>query len=137
VTLVGEERRFVEGRGGESFVVGVRRRTIRVPFFSKVCLALSLLVNLLVLSLPILSLFLVTIIIGTVSNKVTNLTTLEAGALSLRLALVGMLLATFERRLEALDEMRAISSSFSPTASTCATLLGSPSLLFVALRATV
>ena len=98
MTLVGEERRFVEGRGGESFVVRVRRRTIRVPFFSKVCLALSLLVNLLVLFLPILSLFLVTIIIGTVSNKVTNLTTLEAGALSLRLALVGILLATFERR---------------------------------------
>jgi hypothetical protein len=93
--LIGEERRFVEGRGGKSFVVGVGRRTIRVSFFSKVCLALSLLVNLLVLSLPILSLFLVTIIIGTVSNKVTNLTTLEAGALSLRLALVGMLLATF------------------------------------------
>jgi hypothetical protein len=35
---------------------------------------------------------------------VTNLTTLEAGALSLRLALVGMLLVTFERRLEALDD---------------------------------
>jgi hypothetical protein len=104
VTLVGEERRFVEGHGGESFVVGVGRRTIRVPFFTKVCLALSLLVNILVLSLPILSLFLVTIIIGTVSNKVTNLTTLEAGVLSLRLALVGMLLATFERRLEALDD---------------------------------
>jgi hypothetical protein len=61
VTLVGEERRFVEGRGGESFVVGVGRRTIRVPLFSKVCLALSLLVNLLVFSLPILYLFLVTI----------------------------------------------------------------------------
>jgi hypothetical protein len=102
--LVGEERRLVEGRGGESFVVEVERRTIQVPFFSKVCLALSLLVNLLVLSLPILSLFLVTIIIGTVSNKVTNLTTLEAGALSLCLDLVGMLLATFERRLEALDD---------------------------------
>ena len=33
-----------------------------------------------------------------------NLTTLEAGALPLRLALVGVLLATFERRLEALDD---------------------------------
>jgi hypothetical protein len=73
------------------------------PTLAKVCLALSLLVNLLVLSLPILSLFLVSIIIRTVSNKVTNLTTLEAGVLSLRLALDGMLLATFERRLEALD----------------------------------
>jgi hypothetical protein len=93
--LVGEERRFVEGGGGESFVVGFGRRAIRIPLLSKVCLALSLLVNLLVLSFPILSLFLVTIIIGTVSNKVTNLTTLEAGALSLRLALFGMLLATF------------------------------------------
>jgi hypothetical protein len=92
--LVGEERRFVEGGGGESFVVEVGRRAIRIPLLSKVCLAFCLLVNLLVLSLPILSLFLVTIIIGTVSNKVTNLTTLEAGALSLRLALFGMLLAT-------------------------------------------
>jgi hypothetical protein len=44
---------------------------------------------------PIPFLFLVTFIIGTVSNKVTSLTTLEAGALSLCLALVGMLLATF------------------------------------------
>jgi hypothetical protein len=69
VTLVGEERRFVEGRGSESFVVGVGRRTIRVPFFSKVCFALSLLVNLLVLSLPILSLFLVTIISGKLAIK--------------------------------------------------------------------
>jgi hypothetical protein len=32
--------------------------------------------------------------------------------------------------------MSAISSSFSPAASTCATLLGSASLLLVALRAT-
>jgi hypothetical protein len=93
--LVGEERRLVEGRGGESFVVGVRRRTIRVPLFAKVCLTFSLLVNLLVLSLPTLFLSLVTIIIGTVSNKVTSLTTLEAGALSLCLAFVGMLLAPF------------------------------------------
>jgi hypothetical protein len=69
-----------------------------------VCLALRLFLGLLLFPLSALSLFLVTIIIGTVSNKVTNLTTLEAGALSLRLALVGMLLATFERRLEALDD---------------------------------
>ena len=34
----------------------------------------------------------------------TNLTTLEAGVLPLRLALVGMLLTTFERRLEVLDD---------------------------------
>ena len=102
--LVGEERRFVEGGGGESFVVGVGRRAIRIPLLSKVCLALGLFVGLLLFPLSALPLFLVTIIIGTVSNKVTNLTTLEAGALSLRLALVGMLLAIFERRLEALDD---------------------------------
>jgi hypothetical protein len=69
-----------------------------------VCLAFRLFVCLLLFSLSALSLFLVTIIIGTVSNKVTNLTTLEAGALSLRFALFGMLLATFEHRLEALDD---------------------------------
>jgi hypothetical protein len=67
-----------------------------------VCLALSLLVGLLLF--PLLFLILVTIIIGTISNKVTNLTTLEAGAFSLRLSLVGMLLATFESRLETLDD---------------------------------
>jgi hypothetical protein len=43
--LVGEEGRLVEGGGGESFVVGVERRTIRVPLLAKVCLALSLLVS--------------------------------------------------------------------------------------------
>jgi hypothetical protein len=95
VTLVGEEGRLVEGRGGESFIVGVRRRAIRIPLLAKVRLALRLLVGFLFLPLPALLLSLVTIIIGTVSNKVTSLTTLEAGALSLRLALVGMLLATF------------------------------------------
>jgi hypothetical protein len=62
-----------------------------------VCLALRFLVSLLLF--PLLFLILVTIIIRTVSNKMTNLTTLEAGALPLRLVLVGMLLATFERRL--------------------------------------
>ena len=66
------------------------------------CLTLRFLVSLLLF--PLLFLILVTIIIRTISNKVTNLTTLEAGALHLRLALVGMLLATFERRLEALDD---------------------------------
>jgi hypothetical protein len=130
--LVGEEGRFVKGRGGESFVVGVGRRTIRVPFLAKVCLSLSLLVSLLLF--PLLLLFLVTIIIGTISDKMTNLTTLEAGALSLRLAFVGMLLATFERRLEALDDEGHF-IPFSPAASICATLLGSASLLLVALRA--
>ena len=56
-------------------------------------LALCLLVILLLFPFPTL-LFLVTIIIGTISNKVTNLTALEAVALSLRLVLLGMLLAT-------------------------------------------
>jgi hypothetical protein len=69
-----------------------------------VCLPLRLFVGLLLFPLSALPLSLVTIIIGTVSNKVTNLTTLEAGALPLRLALVGVLLATFERCLEALDD---------------------------------
>jgi hypothetical protein len=64
-------------------------RAIRVPLFAKVCLALRFLVSLLLF--PLLFLILVTIIIRTVSNKMTNLTTLEAGALPLRLALVGML----------------------------------------------
>ena len=76
--LVGEESRFVEGSGGESFVVGVGRRAIRIPLLSKVCFAFGLLVSLLVLSLPIFSLLLVTIIFGTVSNKMTKLTSFEA-----------------------------------------------------------
>jgi hypothetical protein len=95
VALVGEERRLVEGQGGESFVVRVGRRAIRIPLFAKVRLALRLLVELLLLPLPALFLSLVIIIIRTVSNKMTSLTTLEAGALSLCLALVGMLLASF------------------------------------------
>ena len=102
--LVGEESRFVEGSGGESFVVGVGRRAIRIPLLSKVCFAFGLLVNLLVLSFPILSLFLVTIIIGTISDKMTNLTTFEAGALSLCFILVGVLLASLLCGLEALDD---------------------------------
>jgi hypothetical protein len=88
MALVGEERRFVEGRGGESFIVGVGRRTIRVPLFAKVCLPLRLLVNLLVLSLPMSFVSLVIFIIGTLSNKMTRLTALEAGTLSLCLVLV-------------------------------------------------
>jgi hypothetical protein len=58
MTLVGEERRLVEGRGGESFIVGVGRRAIRIPFFAKVRLAFRLLVGLLLLPLPVLFLFL-------------------------------------------------------------------------------
>jgi hypothetical protein len=67
MALVGEERRFVEGRGGESFVVGVRRRTIRVPLFAKVRLALRLLVDLLFLLLLMSFVSLVILIIGTES----------------------------------------------------------------------
>jgi hypothetical protein len=76
VILVGEEGRFVEGGGGESFVVGVRRGAIRIPLLSKVRLALGLLVILLLF--PLVPFFLVTIIIGTASDKMTNLTTFEA-----------------------------------------------------------
>jgi hypothetical protein len=76
VALVGEEGRFVEGGGDESFIVGVGRRTIRVPLLAKVCLALSLLVSFLLF--PLVPLFLVTLIIGTISDKMTNLTTFEA-----------------------------------------------------------
>jgi hypothetical protein len=88
MALIEEERRFVEGRGGESFVVRVGRRTIRVPLFAKVCLALRLLVNLLVLFLSMSFVSLVIFIIGTLSNKMTCLTALEAGTLSLCLVLV-------------------------------------------------
>ena len=72
------------------------------PTLCQVCLALRFLVSLLLF--PLLFLILVTVIIGTISNKMANLTTLEAGVLPLRLALVGVLLATFERRLKALDD---------------------------------
>jgi hypothetical protein len=88
MALVGEERRFVEGRGGESFVVGVRQRTIRVPLFAKVRLALRLLVGLLILPPPMSFVSLVIFIIGTLSNKMTCFTTLEAGTLSFCLVLV-------------------------------------------------
>jgi hypothetical protein len=134
VAFVGEERRLVEGRGSKSFIVGVGRRAVRVPFLSEVCLALCLLVALLLLLLPALFLSLVTIIIGTICNKVTSLTAFEAGALSPFLFLLGYSLRPFSAVLKRLI-IRAISSSFSPAASTCATLFGSASLLLVALRA--
>src|SRR5688572_29225425 len=96
MAFVGEEGRFVEGRSSESFVVGVGRGAIRVPFLSKVRLALCLRVVLLLLLLPILFLSLVTIIIRTICNEVTRLTTFEAGALSLCFVPVGVLLASFK-----------------------------------------
>jgi hypothetical protein len=106
MVFVGEERRLVEGRGSESFVVGVRRRAVRVPFLSKVRLALCLSVALLFLLLPALSLSLVTIIIRTICNKVTSLTTFEAGVLPPCLTLGGIFFASFECGLEALDDKR-------------------------------
>jgi hypothetical protein len=69
-----------------------------------VCLAFRLLVNLLFLPFPILFLFLVIIIIGALSYKMTSLTAFEAGALSLCLILGGIFFASFERGLEALDD---------------------------------
>ena len=65
-------------------------------------LALGFLVVLLLLSFV--PLFLVTFIIGTVSNEMTNLTTFEARALLLCLGLAWLSLATFKRRLEALND---------------------------------
>jgi hypothetical protein len=78
---------------------------------------------------------LVIIIIGALCYEMTSLTAFEAGALSPSFVLVGVLLASFKRSLEELDDS-VISSSLSPAVSTCATLLGSASLLLVALRAT-
>ena len=74
--LVGEEGRLVEGGGGESFIVGVGGGAIRIPLLSDMCLALGLLVMFLLF--PLAPEFLVTFIIGTVSNKMTNLTAFEA-----------------------------------------------------------
>jgi hypothetical protein len=69
-------------------------------------LALCLPVVLLYLLLPTLVLYLVTIIIRTICNKVTSLTAFKAGALSLYFILVGVLLASFKCSLEALDDKR-------------------------------
>jgi hypothetical protein len=89
VAFVGEERGLVEGRGSESFVVGVGGRAVRVPFFFEVCLALCLPVALFLLLLSALFLSLVTIIIGTLCYEMTSLTAFEAGALSPCFVLVG------------------------------------------------
>jgi hypothetical protein len=134
MAFVGEERRLVEGRGSESFIVGVGRRAVRVPFLSKVRLALCVPVALLLLLLPALFLSLVTIIIGTICNKVTSLTAFEAGAFPLVLLLEGYSLCPSSAVLKRLM-ISAISLSLSPAASTYATLLGSASLLLVALSA--
>jgi hypothetical protein len=65
----------------------------------------------------------------------TSLTAFEAGVFSPFLFLLGYSLRPFKAVLKHLM-MSSISSSLSPAASTCATLLGSASLLLVALRAT-
>jgi hypothetical protein len=100
-------------------------------------LALRLLVVLFLFILAVSFLCLVILIIETLSNKVTSLTAFEAGALSPCFVLVGgyslhPLSAVLKRLM-----ISAISSSLRPVASTYATLLGSVSLLLVALRAMV
>jgi hypothetical protein len=59
-----------------------------------------------ILLLPMSFLCLVMFIIGTLSNKVTSLTAFEAGAFSPCFILVGVLFASFECGLEALDDKR-------------------------------
>jgi uncharacterized membrane protein len=75
--LVGEEAGFVEGRGDKSLIVEVGRRAVRVPLLSHVRLAL-LPIEFLILLLSFFLLVLIIFIIGTLSNKMTGLTTLEA-----------------------------------------------------------
>jgi hypothetical protein len=98
-------------------------------------LALRLPVILLLPLLPMSFLFLIIIIIGALSYEMTSLTAFEAGAFSLVLFLLGYSLRPFSAVLKRLM-MSAISYSLSPAAYTCATLLGSASLLLVAFRAT-
>jgi hypothetical protein len=71
-----------------------------------VCLAFRLPVVLLPFPLPALFLSLVIIIIWALCNEMTSLTTFETGALSPCFVLVGVLLASFKRGLEALDDKR-------------------------------
>jgi hypothetical protein len=78
------------------------------PFFTKVRLALRLLVDLLLLPLPVLFLFLVIIIIGTLCYEMTSLTAFKVGALSPCFVLVGVLLVSFQCGLEALDDKRPL-----------------------------
>ena len=78
---------------------------------------------------------LVIIIIGALCYEMTSLTAFEQERFPLVLFLLGYFLRPFKAVLKRLM-MRAISSSLSPVASTCATLLGSASLLLVSLRAT-
>jgi hypothetical protein len=99
-------------------------------------LAFRLPIALLLLLLPMSFLPLVILIIGTLSNKMTSLPHLKHEHFPLVLFLLGYSLRPLSAVLKHLM-ISAISSSFSPVASTCATLLGSASLLLVALRARV
>jgi hypothetical protein len=67
-----------------------------------VCLTLRLPVELFLLLLHFLILYLVILIIGTLSNKITSLTALEAQTLSSLFVLVGVVFASFQCGLEAL-----------------------------------
>jgi hypothetical protein len=68
--------------------------------------ALCLPIVLFLLLLPSLFLSLVILIIGTLCNKMTRLTTFEARTLFPRFVLVGVLLASLQCGLEALDHKR-------------------------------
>jgi hypothetical protein len=80
-------------------------------------------------------LFLVIIIIGALCYEMTSLTAFEARALSPCFVLVGVLLASFQCGLEALDDKCHLIFVEARSLHLC-TLLGSVSLLLVALRAT-
>jgi hypothetical protein len=75
--LIGKEGGFVGDEGGKSLVVGVERREVQAPFIFYVRLTLLLPIEVLILLLPFLVLVLVIFIIGTLSNKMTELTALE------------------------------------------------------------
>ena len=69
-------------------------------------LAFRLPIAFLLLLLPMSFLCLVIFIIGALSNKMTSLTAFEAVVLSPCFVLVGVLLASFKRGLESLDDKR-------------------------------
>jgi hypothetical protein len=92
------------------------------------------LVVLLPFLLPFLFLCLVIVIIGNCAIKLPDLAHLKQERFPLDLFLLGYSLRPFKAVLKRLI-ISAISSSLSPATTTCATLLGSTSLLLVALRA--
>jgi hypothetical protein len=77
MSFVREEGGLIEGGGNKFLIVGVGCRAIRVSFLANVRLAFHLPIVLLFL-LPFLFMFLVIVIIGTLCNKMTRLTTFEA-----------------------------------------------------------